>query len=191
MNKTLFMIDRLSAWSGKLFAWTVVLLTLIVCYDVARRYLLNDPTQWAFDLAYILFGTLFMMAGAYTLSRNGHVRADMMYRTLQPRTQAAFDLVLYLLFFLPGIAALVYAGVEFTQVSWAMKEVSSVTSSGTPIYPFKLVIPIAGGLLLLQGLAEIVRCVVCLRTGQWPQRLHDVEEEDVEAFKEILAGGKS
>jgi TRAP-type mannitol/chloroaromatic compound transport system permease small subunit len=191
MKNILFTIDRLSAWSGKLFAWTVVILTLIVCYDVTLRYVLNSPTQWGFDVAYILFGTLFMMAGAYTLSRNGHVRADMMYRTLQPRTQAAFDLVLYLLFFLPGIAALVYAGVEFTQVSWAMKEVSSVTSSGTPIYPFKLVIPIAGALLLLQGLAEIVRCVICLRTGQWPQRLHDVEEEDVEAFKEILAGGKS
>jgi TRAP-type mannitol/chloroaromatic compound transport system permease small subunit len=189
MKSTLFMIDRISAWAGKLFAWTVLLLTLIVCYDVTLRYILNSPTQWGFDLAYILFGTLFMMAGAYTLSRNGHVRADMMYRTLQPRTQAAFDLVLYVLFFLPGIAALVYAGVEFTQVSWAMKEVSSVTSSGTPIYPFKLVIPIAGGLLLLQGLAEIVRCIVCLRTGQWPQRLHDVEEEDVEAFKKILEGG--
>jgi TRAP-type mannitol/chloroaromatic compound transport system permease small subunit len=191
MKNILFMIDRLSAWSGKVFAWTVVVLTLIICYDVTLRYILNDPTQWGFDLAYILFGTLFMMAGAYTLSRNGHVRADMMYRTLKPRTQAAFDLVLYVLFFVPGIAALVYAGVEFTQVSWAMKEVSSVTSSGTPIYPFKLVIPIAGGLLLLQGLAEIVRCVICLRTGQWPQRLHDVEEEDIEAFKQILEGGKS
>ena len=166
MKSTLFMIDRISAWSGKAFAWTVLLLTLIICYDVTLRYILNRPTQWGFDLSYILFGTLFMMAGAYTLSRNGHVRADMMYRTLKPRTQAAFDLVLYILFFLPGIAALVYAGVEFTQVSWAMKEVSSVTSSGTPIYPFKLVIPIAGGLLLLQGLAEIARCIVCLRTGQ-------------------------
>jgi len=191
MNSILFMIDRISAWSGKLFAWTVLVLTLIVCYDVALRYILNSPTQWGFDLSYILYGTLFMMAGAYTLSRNGHVRADMMYRTLQPRTQAAFDLVLYILFFLPGIAALVYAGVEFTQVSWAMKEVSSVTSSGTPVYPFKLVIPVAGALLLLQGFAEIARCVVCLRTGQWPQRLHDVEEEDIEAFKEILEGGKS
>jgi len=190
MKSILFMIDRISAWSGKLFAWAVLVLTLIVCYDVTLRYVLNSPTQWGFDLAYILYGTLFMMAGAYTLSRNGHVRADMMYRTLQPRTQAAFDLVLYILFFLPGIAALVYAGVEFTRVSWAMKEVSSVTSSGVPVYPFKLVIPIAGGLLLLQGLAEIARCVVCLRTGEWPQRLHDVEEEDIEALKEILEGGK-
>jgi TRAP-type mannitol/chloroaromatic compound transport system permease small subunit len=122
------------------------------------------------------------------LSRNGHVRADMMYRTLQPRTQAWFDLVLYILFFVPGIAALVYAGVEFTRVSWAMKEVSSVTSSGVPIYPYKLFIPIAGGLLLLQGIAEILRCVQCIRTGQWPQRLHDVEEEDIDQVKELLAG---
>jgi len=188
MNNTLFMIDRLSAWAGKAFAWTVVLLTLIICYDVTLRYILSSPTQWGFDAAYILFGVLFMMAGAYTLSRNGHVRADMVYRTLKPRTQASIDLALYFLLFLPGIVALVYAGVEFTQVSWAMKEVSSVTSSGTPIYPFKLVIPVAGTLLLLQGIAEIVRCIVCLRTGQWPQRLHDVEEEDIEQLKDILSG---
>jgi TRAP-type mannitol/chloroaromatic compound transport system permease small subunit len=191
VNNPLFMIDRLSAWAGKAFAWTIVLLTLIICYDVTLRYILARPTQWGFDAAYILYGTLFMMAGAYTLSRNGHVRADMMYRTLAPRTQAAIDLVLYFLFFIPGVAALAYAGIEFTQASWAMKEVSSVTSAGTPIYPFKLVIPVAGALLLLQGFAEVARCVVCLRSGRWPQRLHDVEEEDIEQLKDILAGGQS
>ena len=182
------MIDRISAWSGKLFAWSVVLLTLLVCVDVTMRYILNMPNQWVFDVAYILYGLLFMMAGAYTLSRNGHVRADMMYRSFQPRTQAWFDLVLYIVFFIPGISALVYAGIEFTQISWAMKEVSSVTSSGVPVYPYKLVIPVAGGLLLLQGVAEIIRCVLCIRTGQWPQRLHDVEEEDIEQIKELLTG---
>lgn len=191
MKKYLFFIDRISAWSGKAVAWGVVLLTLIVCYDVAARYIFNAPTQWGFDVAYILFGTGFMIAGAYTLSRNGHVRADLMYRTLQPRTQAVMDLILYFLFFVPGVAALAYAGVDFTKVSWAMKEVSSVTSAGTPIYPFKLVIPIAGVLLLLQGAAEISRCIICIRTGEWPQRLHDVEEEDIDQLKEILAGGKS
>lgn len=191
MKKYLFMIDRISAWSGKAVAWGVVLLTLIVCYDVVARYIFNAPTQWGFDVAYILFGTGFMIAGAYTLSRNGHVRADLMYRTLQPRTQAVMDLILYFLFFLPGVAALAYAGVDFTKVSWAMKEVSSVTSAGTPIYPYKLVIPVAGILLLLQSAAEIARCILCIRTGQWPQRLHDVEEEDVDQLKEILAGGKS
>jgi len=190
VNRYLFMIDRLSAWSGKLFAWTVVMLTLLVCFDVTLRYVLNAPNQWVFDVAYILYGLLFMMGGAYTLSRNGHVRADMIYRTLQPKTQAWFDLVLYVLFFIPGIAALVYAGVEFTQASWSMKEVSSVTSSGVPVYPYKLAIPIAGGLLLLQGIAEIIRCVQCIRTGVWPQRLHDVEEEDIDQIKELLTGGK-
>ena len=185
------MIDRISAWFGKLFAWSVVLLTLLVCFDVTMRYILNKPNQWVFDLAYILYGLLFMMAGAYTLSRNGHVRADMMYRSFRPRTQAWFDLVLYVVFFIPGISALVYAGIEFTQVSWAMKEVSSVTSSGVPVYPYKLVIPVAGGLLLLQGVAEIIRCVQCIRTGEWPQRLHDVEEEDIEQIKELLSGDGS
>ncbi len=188
MNRYLFMIDRISAWSGKLFAWTVVMLTLLVCWDVTMRYVLNRPSQWVFDVAYILYGLLFMMAGAYTLSRNGHVRADMMYRSFQPRTQAWFDLVLYVVFFIPGISALVYAGIEFTQISWAMKEVSSVTSAGVPVYPYKLFIPIAGGLLLLQGIAEIIRCVQCIRTGEWPQRLHDVEEEDIEQIKELLTG---
>ncbi len=187
MNNMLLLIDRISAWSGKAFAWTVVILTVVVCYEVVARYVFNAPSQWGFDIAYILFGAGFMMAGAYTLSRNGHVRADLMYRTLSPRSQAAIDLVLYVFFFLPGVAALVYAGVEFTRVSWAMLEVSSVTSSGTPIYPFKLVIPVAGALLLLQALAEIARCILCLRNGQWPQRLHDVEEEDIDQLKEIVA----
>lgn len=190
MNNMLLFIDRISAWSGKAFAWTVVLLTVVVCYDVVARYVFNAPTQWGFDAAYMLFGAGFMMAGAYTLSRNGHVRADLLYRTLRPRTQAVFDLVLYFVFFLPGIAALVYAGVEFANVSWAMREVSSVTSSGAPVYPLKLVIPVAGSLLLLQAAAEIARCILCIRTGQWPRRLQDVEEDNVEQLKEILAGGK-
>ena len=191
MQRVLLAIDRLNAFIGRSFAWCILALTGVICFEVFSRYLFAAPTTWAFDASTMLYGTLFMMAGAYTLSRNAHVRGDFLYRLWSPRRQAWLDLVLYVLFFVPGIAALVYAGVEFTQVSWAMKEVSSVTSSGTPIYPFKLVIPIAGGLLLLQGLAEIVRCVICLRTGQWPQRLHDVEEEDIEAFKQILEGGKA
>jgi TRAP-type mannitol/chloroaromatic compound transport system permease small subunit len=190
MNHYLLIVDRISAWSGKAFSWAVVLLALVVCYDVAARYVFNRPTQWGFDAAYILYGTAFMMAGAYTLSRNGHVRADLVYRTLKPRAQAALDLLLYCLFFVPGVAALAYAGIEFTEASLAMREVSSVTSAGTPIYPFKMVIPIAGALLLLQGAAEVVRCIVCIRTGQWPPRLHDVEEEDIDQLKEILSGGR-
>ena len=185
MNRYLFTIDRLSAWAGKTCAWSVVLLTLIVCYDVLTRYILNRPTQWGFDAAYILYGVLFMMAGAYTLSRNGHVRADMLYGTLRPRTQAMSDIVLYAIFFIPGIAALIYAGVDFAIASWRIREVSSVTAAGTPIYPFKLIIPLAGLLLLLQAVAEIARCFLCLRTGRWPPRLHDVGE-DIEDLKQFV-----
>ena len=188
MNKFLLSIDRISAWTGKAVAWTVVVLTVLVCYEVAARYVFNAPTQWGFDLAYMLFGTGFMVAGAYTLSRNGHVRADLLYRTLAPRTQAAMDLALYVLFFLPGIAALVYAGMDFARASLEMREVSSVTSAGTPVYPFKMMIPLAGALLLLQAFAEIARCVLCLRDGRWPRRLDDVEEENVDQLKEIIGG---
>ena len=155
MEKLQIFIDKMSSWSGKIFSWSVLILTLTVCYDVTMRYLMNNQTQWGFDLSYILYGILFMMAGAYTLSRDGHVRADMMYRTLTPRTQAYLDFFLYVLFFLPGISALVYAGVGFAGQSISMREVSSVTSSGVPIYPFKMIIPIAGFLILMLSLIHI------------------------------------
>jgi TRAP-type mannitol/chloroaromatic compound transport system permease small subunit len=182
----LWNIDRMSAFAGKAFAWCIVLLTAVVSYDVAARYLFNAPTSWAFDASYILYGALFLMAGAYTLSRNGHVRGDVLYRLFPPRVQAGVDLALYLLFFLPGVAALAYAGIGFTLDSYAMRETSSVTTSGVPIYAYKGLIPIAGALVLLQGLAEIARCVICLRSGEWPPRLHDVEEQDVDALRSIL-----
>ncbi|MBX9632134.1 MAG: TRAP transporter small permease subunit [Burkholderiales bacterium] len=185
MNSFLLTIDRISAWSGKAFAWTIVLLTAVVGYEVIVRKL-GAPTNWAFDVAFMLFGTLFMMGGAYTLSRNGHVRGDLVYRTLSPRAQASMDLVLYVVFFIPGIAALVYAGWEFAGKSWALREASSVTGSGLPVYPYKTIIPIAGAFLLLQSLAEIIRCVLCIRTGRWPDRLQDVEEADVEQLKSIV-----
>jgi TRAP-type mannitol/chloroaromatic compound transport system permease small subunit len=183
MPAILFTIDRISAFAGKAAAWCIVLLTAVVCYDVVARYVFNAPTQWGFDVAYILYGVLFMMAGAYTLSRNGHVRGDVLYRFLSPRTQAGLDLVLYLLFFVPGILALAWFGIGFAQESWAILERSQTSASNIPIYPLKAVIPLAGGLLLLQGLAEIARCMICLRTGVWPQRLHDVEEVDIDELK--------
>jgi TRAP-type mannitol/chloroaromatic compound transport system permease small subunit len=186
MPSFLFAIDRISAFAGKAASWCIVLLTAVVCYDVVARYVFNAPTQWGFDVAYILYGTLFMMAGAYTLSRNGHVRGDVLYRFLTPRTQAAIDLVLYLLFFVPGILALAWFGVGFAHDSWTMLERSQTSASNLPIYPLKAIIPVAGALLLLQGLAEIARCVICLRTGDWPRRLHDVEEVDVEEMKANL-----
>jgi len=172
-------IDRVSYWSGKVFAWLIVALTLVVCVEVFKRYILNAPTAWMFDLNNMLYGTLFMMTGAYALAHGAHVRADFVYGRLRPRTQAALDLALYFLFFIPGILALIYAGYGYAADSWRIGEHSTVTAEGPPIYHFKTVIPIAGALVMLQGLAEIVRCVECLRTGAWPARLEDVEEIDV------------
>ncbi len=178
-SRLLHTIDRISNWSGKTFAWLIVALTLVVSVEVFKRYILNAPTAWIFDFNNMLYGTLFMMCGAYTLAQSGHVRADFVYHALRPRAQAAVDLVLYLLFFVPGILALIYAGADYALDSWRIGEHSTVTAEGPPVYHFKTVIPIAGALVMLQGLAEIVRCLVCLRTGVWPARLKDVEEIDV------------
>ena len=175
----LLTIDRISSWSGKAFAWLILILAIVVGVEVFKRYILNAPTAWIFDLDAMLYGTLFMMCGAYALSQDAHVRGDFLYTNMKPRTQAAFDLALYFLFFLPGIVALVYAGWGFAADSWRINEHSNVTSEGPPVYQFKMVIPIAGALVLLQGIAEIVRCVRCLKTGVWPERIGDVEEIDV------------
>ena len=172
-------VDVFSYWSGKAAAWLIMALTFVVSIEVFKRYILNAPTAWIFDFNNMLYGTLFMMCGAYTLAAGGHVRADFVYIYMKPRGQAALDLSLYLLFFVPGILGLIYAGWDYAGISWRINEHSTVTAEGPPVYPFKTVIPVAGVLVMLQGLAEIVRCVVCLKTGQWPARLEDVEEIDV------------
>nr|WP_255647847.1 TRAP transporter small permease subunit [Ensifer sp. IC4062] len=174
-------VDAISVWIGKAAAWLIIGLMTLVCVEVFKRYILNMPTAWIFDASNMFYGTLFMLAGAYALAQNAHVRGDFLYSSLKPRTQAALDLLLYILFFLPGVAALVYAGYDYAALSWRIGEHSTVTAEGPPIYHFKTVIPIAGALVMLQGLAEIVRCVLCLRTGTWPERLRDVEEIDVVA----------
>jgi TRAP-type mannitol/chloroaromatic compound transport system permease small subunit len=179
VERFLHAIDGISTWVGKLAAWLIVGLMLLVCAEVFKRYLLNMPTAWIFDASNMLYGTLFMLCGAYTLAQNGHVRGDFLYSSFRPRTQASLDLVLYIVFFLPGICALVYAGYTYAGDSWRINEHSNVTADGPPIYPFKTIIPIAGAFVLLQGFAEIVRCIVCLRTGEWPSRLKDVSEIDV------------
>ena len=179
VQKLLLLSDRLSTWIGKAFAWLIVGLMLVVCIEVFKRYILNAPTAWIFDLNNMLYGTLFMMCGAYTLAQNGHVRGDFLYGRFKPRTQAWLDLSLYLLFFIPGILALIYAGYGFADDSWRINEHSNVTADGPPVYHFKAVIPLAGVLIMLQGVAEIIRCVVCLRTGAWPARLADVSEIDI------------
>ncbi len=179
MQRYLLAVDRFSTWIGKTFSWCIAILTVVVCYDVFLRYALSAPTLWGFDVSYMLYGALFMMAGAYTLALDGHVRGDFLYGSMRPRMQAALDLALYILFFIPGIAALAYAGVDFAATSWRLGEHSSLTSGGPPLYYFKTLIPIAGALVLFQGHVEIIRCIICLKTGAWPPRLHDVEEADV------------
>ena len=176
MKHFLFFINSLSLWTGKAFSWLILVLTLGVSYEVFVRYVLSAPTTWAFDFSYITYGALFLMAGAYTLSRNGHVRADVIYRFLKPRTQASFDLVLYIIFFLPAVAAFMYSGYIYAEMSVRFREVSIFSPAGVPVFPLKTLIPITGFLLLLQGIAEIIRCVLCIREGAWPGRLHDVEE---------------
>jgi TRAP-type mannitol/chloroaromatic compound transport system permease small subunit len=171
-------IDQISYWSGKAFAWLIVALTFVVSIEVFKRYILNAPTAWIFDFSNMLYGTLFMMCGAYTLAQGGHVRGDFLYGSMRPRVQAGLDLALYITFFLPGIAALLYAGWGYAGDSWRIGE-HSMTAGGPPVYHFKSIIPIAGAFVMLQGIAEIIRAVVCLKTGEWPSRLHDVAEIDV------------
>jgi len=179
VQRFLYAIDEISTWVGKTVAWLIIALMLVVCAEVFKRYILNAPTAWIFDAENMLYGTFFMLGGAYTLAQNAHVRGDFLYSSMRPRTQASLDLVLYLVFFIPGIAALIYAGFYYAADSWRIAEHSTVTAEGPPVYHFKAMIPLAGMLVMLQGIAEIVRCIVCIKTGQWPSRLKDVTEIDV------------
>jgi TRAP-type mannitol/chloroaromatic compound transport system permease small subunit len=184
MNRAILGIDQISKTVGHAFAWCIVILTLGTCYEVFVRYLLNAPTSWAFDFSYLMYGAVFYMAGAYTLSRGGHVRADMFYRLWRPRTQAVVELVLYVIFFFPGILALMYSGWLYGYDSARIFEVSVNSPAGIPIWPLKMMIPFGAGLIALQGFAEVLRCIVCLREGQWPTRLHDVEELEKQILEE-------
>ncbi len=169
-------IDRVSAWFGKAFAWCIVIMTLAVSYEVFVRYLLRQPTSWAFDLTYMMYGALFMMAGAYTLSRDGHVRGDVIYRLWPPKVQASVELFLYVVFFFPGVTALVIAGWKYAARSLRFLEVSVMSPANVPIFQFKLIIVAAGILLFMQGLAQVARCIVCIREGAWPRQIEDVKE---------------
>ena len=186
MQKLFLTVDRISTFIGQFFSWLVVGLTALIGYEVFSRYVLNSPHAWAFDAMIMMYGTMFMMAGAYTLSKNGHVRGDILYGFLKPRTQAIFDLILYVIFFIPGVIALAYAGYGYAADSWRILEHSSITADGPPLYPFKTIIPLAGIILLFQGLVEIFRCVVCIQQGEWPSREQDVEEVDVDALKAMV-----
>ena len=186
MQKLLLTIDKISTFVGQAFSWLIVSLTLMISWEVFSRYVLDHPHAWAFDVMIMMYGTLFMMAGAYTLSKAGHVRGDVLYGFFEPRTQATIDLVLYILFFMPGVFALTYAGYYYAAESWAINEHSTITAEGPPIYPFKTMLPLAGAFLLAQGIVEIIRCVICIKQGAWPTREEDVEEVDVDKLKEMV-----
>ena len=186
MQKFLLAIDRISTVIGQTFSWFIVALTLMISWEVFSRYVLDAPHPWAFDVMIMMYGTVFMMAGAYTLSKNGHVRGDVLYGFFPPRLQAGLDLTLYILFFIPGVFALAWAGYHFAGESWAINEHSNVTADGPPVFPFKTILPLAGGFLLMQGVVEIIRCILCLQTGEWPKRGEDVEEVDVEKLKQMV-----
>jgi TRAP-type mannitol/chloroaromatic compound transport system permease small subunit len=186
MQKTLLFIDRISTWIGQAFSWFIVALTLHISWEVYSRYVLDNPRAWAFDAMIMMYGTLFMMAGAYTLAKNGHVRGDVIYGFFSPRAQAAVDLTLYIVFFIPGVVALVWAGYTYAAESWSINEHSNITSEGPPVYPFKTVIPLAGAFVLVQGIVEIIRCIICLKQGDWPSREEDIVEVDVDKLKAEL-----
>jgi TRAP-type mannitol/chloroaromatic compound transport system permease small subunit len=186
MQKLFLTIDKISTFVGQAFSWLIVALTVLISWEVFSRYALDKPHSWAFDVMIMMYGTLFMMAGAYTLAKAGHVRGDVLYGFFEPRTQATIDLILYVLFFIPGVVALTYAGYFFATESWAMNEHSSITAEGPPIYPFKTMLPLAGAFLLMQGFVEIIRCVICIQQGDWPSREEDVEEVDVDKLKEMV-----
>lgn len=187
VKRTLLGIDRLSTRVGQAGAWAILALTAVIAYDVTARRFFRAPTDWAYDTSYMLYGVLFMLAGGYALSRNGHVRGDFLYRNFRPSLQAKFDVTLYILFFFPAIIAFMISGWHFFEQSLAQNERSSVSPTGPLIWPFKFLIPLVGFLLLLQGIVEVVRCVQCIRTGEWPQRLSDVEELE----KQILAAAEA
>ena len=186
MQKLLLTVDKISTFAGKTFSWLIVSLTFLITWEVFSRYALSAPHAWAFDAMIMMYGTLFMMSGAYTLSKNGMVRGDVLYGFFPPRVQASIDLTLYFVFFLPGVTALCWAGYRYAGESWAIWEHSSITAEGPPIYPFKTVIPVAGFFLLVQGIVEIIRCIRCLKDGRWPSRIEDVEEVDVDKLKQLV-----
>lgn len=189
MNNVIRFIDSVTSWFGRAFAWLILLMAFGMGYEVISRYAFNAPTAWAFDMSYILYGTLFMMGGAYTLSRNAHVRGDFLYRLWKPRTQAAVELVLYIIFFFPGILALVIAGTKYAARSWRYLEVSINSPAGVPIFQFKTMLVVAGILLFLQGIAQVCRCLHCIRSGEWLPHEEDVEELEDKLVKTVAAGG--
>jgi TRAP-type mannitol/chloroaromatic compound transport system permease small subunit len=171
-------IESFNTWVGRAFGWCIVILTLSVAYEVFVRYALNAPTVWVFDMMVQMYGALFLMAGPYALAQDGHVRADVVYRLIPVRWQARIDFILYILFFFPGMLALFWYGAEIASDSWRFKEVSWNSPARIQIYFFKTLIPVAGALLIVQGVSECLRCLIAIRTGHWVPRHEDVRETE-------------
>ena len=179
MEKFILLIDTVTAWVGKAFAWCIMIMAVGIGYEVFVRYIMRDPTSWAFDISYMMFGALFMMAGAYTLSTEAHVRGDVIYRLFPVRVQGSIDLVLYFIFFFPGVLALAFYGWDYAAQAWKIKETSWNSPAQIQIYMAKSMIPLAGFLLIIQGISEVFRSIICIQTGHWPKRASaDAEETE-------------
>src|SRR5437667_5937760 len=175
LEQALHVVDGFSAAIGKTYAWSILVLTFTTSYEVFSRYVFLAPTEWAFDASYMLYGTLFMLAGAYALSRNAHVRGDFIYRAWSPRRQAGMDFVLYILFYFPGMIAFVYACYSFAELSRRMNEHSSASPNGPIVWPFNWLITVVGVLMVITGIVELSLCTIAIRDNEWPTRLHGSE----------------
>jgi len=190
LEKIIYSIEGLSVWVGRAFGWCILILTLAIVYEVFVRYILNAPTVWSLDMQIQMYGALFLMCGPYALAQGSHVRGDFLYRLYPVKWQATSDFVLYIIFFVPGMFALVYAGWTAAADSWRWNEVSLNSPAGIQVYYLKTLIPVVGFFMLLQGFSEMLRCVRAIQTGVWMKRLDDVKEtEDLltEADLETIA----
>jgi TRAP-type mannitol/chloroaromatic compound transport system permease small subunit len=161
-------LDPIAVWSGRLACFMLIPLVLALTWEVVARYVFNAPTQWAYDMTFMLYGTFFMLGAAFTLQRKGHVRTDMYYERWSPRRQASIDIVCYLLFFLPVVWVFTYTGWGYFWKSFVTNE-TFVSSAWQPIaWPFKMAMPLTGVLLAIQGLSEVFKCVHTLQHGKWP-----------------------
>ena len=182
--------DRLSVSMGKAFSWCIVILMGGTCYEVFMAYALNAPTLWNFDFSLQMYGAIFMMAGAYTLSTEAHVRGDVIYRLFPQKTQAYIDLVLYFIFFFPGVIALAFYGYEYAALAWKIGETSWNSPAQIQIYMAKSLIPLSGTLLTLQGISEVFRCIICIKQGSWPERISKDAEETEKILMRTAQKGK-
>ena len=161
-------IDKFSEWTGALSAWIVIPLMLVVIYEVFLRHVLNAPTGWGYDVLWMLFSAQFLLGGAFTLLRKGHIRIDIVYGVLSEKAKLIYDIVNTLVVILPPAVLLTYAGILFAGDAWTSGEKLSTTNWFFPSGPSKSLIPIGFFLLALQCVAEVIRNISELRKGKQP-----------------------